>query len=180
MAQSFGQPLLVALATTILAHQKNYYDALEAANKQNDVTDWLTWFSAIALEAQHRTLKQVEFLIAKTRLLDSLRGEINERQLKALLRMLREGPDGFRGGLSASSYIIHHRSLAGHSDSRSGRPCGERCHYPHRRAETCTLYGKFSRNSLLRINANYFYKTRTETCNTLFVAEQRNKRNQGR
>jgi Fic family protein len=31
MTQSFGQPVLVALATTILAHQKSYYEALERA-----------------------------------------------------------------------------------------------------------------------------------------------------
>ncbi len=105
MAQSFGQPLIIALAATILAHQKRYYDALERANKHNDATEWLTWFAAIAVEAQQRTLKQVEFLIAKTKLLDRLRGEINERQLKALLRMLKEGPEGFKGGLSAVNYI---------------------------------------------------------------------------
>jgi len=34
-----------------------------------------------------------------------LRGRVNERQMKALLRMLREGPDGFIGGLSAENYI---------------------------------------------------------------------------
>jgi Fic family protein len=33
-----------------------------------------------------------------------LRGEINERQEKALLRIFREGPDGFVGGLSAGNY----------------------------------------------------------------------------
>jgi Fic family protein len=104
MAQSFGQPLLVALATTILAHQKSYYEALEKANKQIDLTAWLTWFANIALEAQRRTITQVEFLIAKTKLLDRLRGHINERQQNALLRMLREGPEGFKGGLSAGNY----------------------------------------------------------------------------
>jgi Fic family protein len=36
--------------------------------------------------------------------LDRLRGELNERQEKALLRMLAEGPEGFRGGLSAGNY----------------------------------------------------------------------------
>jgi len=46
----------------------------------------------------------VEFLIAKTKLLDRLRGHINERQQKALLRMFREGPEGFKGGLSAGNY----------------------------------------------------------------------------
>jgi Fic family protein len=104
MAQNFGQPILVALATTILAHQKGYYEALERANQQNDVTEWLTWFADIAVEAQRRTIARVEFLIAKTKLLDRLRGQINERQQKALLRMFREGPEGFKGGLSAGNY----------------------------------------------------------------------------
>jgi len=104
IAQSFGQPLLVALATTILAHHKSYYEALERANRQMNVTTWLTWFADIALEAQRWTIAQVEFLIAKTKLLDRLRGHINERQQKALLRMFREGPEGFKGGLSAGNY----------------------------------------------------------------------------
>ena len=56
------------------------------------------------MEAQSRTIAQVEFLIAKTKLLDRLRGQINERQQKALLRMLKEGPDGFKGGMSAGNY----------------------------------------------------------------------------
>ncbi len=46
----------------------------------------------------------MEFLIDKTTLLDRLRGQLNERQEKALLRMLREGPDEFKGGLSAGNY----------------------------------------------------------------------------
>jgi Fic family protein len=104
MAQSFGQPLLVALATTILAHQKSYYEALERANKKIDATEWLAWFAGIALEAQRRTIAQVEFLIAKTKLLDRLRDQINDRQQKVLHRLFREGPSGFKGGLNASKY----------------------------------------------------------------------------
>ena len=104
MTQSFGQPLLVALATTILAQQRSYYEALEKANNEMDVSAWLTWFAAIALEAQRRTITQVEFLIAKTKLLDRLRGHINDRQQKALLRIFREGPEGFKGGMSAGNY----------------------------------------------------------------------------
>jgi Fic family protein len=37
-------------------------------------------------------------------LLDRLKGRLNARQEKAILRMLREGPDGFEGGLSAGNY----------------------------------------------------------------------------
>jgi Fic family protein len=104
LAQSFGHPTLIALAATILSRRKAYYAALEAANKKNEVTAWLSWFAGIVIEAQRRTTARVEFLIEKTRLLDRLRSELNPRQEKALLRMLREGPEGFKGGLSAGNY----------------------------------------------------------------------------
>src|SRR5271165_195678 len=104
LAQGFGQPTLTALAATILLRRKAYYAALEAANKSNEVTAWLAWFAGIVIEAQRRSTAHVEFLLEKTRLLDGLRGELNPRQEKALLRMLEEGPDGFRGGLSAGNY----------------------------------------------------------------------------
>lgn len=98
------EPVLLSLSATILAHRGDYYRALERANKSNEITAWLAWFAGIALEAQQRTIASVDFLIEKTRLIDRLRGEINDRQHKAILRMLREGPEGFKGGLSASNY----------------------------------------------------------------------------
>jgi Fic family protein len=104
LAQGFGQPTLTALAATILLRRKTYYVALEAANKSNEVTAWLSWFAGIAIEAQRRTTANVEFLLEKARLLDRLRGQLNPRQERALLRMLREGPDGFKGGRSAGNY----------------------------------------------------------------------------
>jgi Fic family protein len=104
LAQSLGQPTLTVLAATILTKRKAYYAALEEANKETEITRWLRWFAGVAIEAQRRTEASVEFLIDKTRLLDRLRGKLNERQGKALLRMLREGPEGFRGGLSAGNY----------------------------------------------------------------------------
>ncbi|MGH9732984.1 MAG: Fic family protein [Candidatus Acidiferrales bacterium] len=104
LAQSLGQPVLTALAATILARRKRYYDALEAANKENEITRWLTWFAGVAIEAQSRTIALVEFLIDQTKLLDRLKGQLNTRQEKALLRMFREGPEGFKGGLSAGKY----------------------------------------------------------------------------
>lgn len=104
LAQGLGQPTLTALAATILLRRKDYYDALEAANKHNEITGWLAWFAGVCLEAQQRTIAHVEFLIDKTKLLDRLRDQLNERQKAALLRMLREGPSGFKGGLSAGNY----------------------------------------------------------------------------
>src|SRR5215470_4187746 len=104
LAQSLGQPTLTALAATILARRKSYYEALEEANKENEITPWLMWFARVAIEAQRRTIALVEFLIDKTKLLGRLKGQLNRRQEKVLLRMFREGPEGFRGGLSAGKY----------------------------------------------------------------------------
>ena len=104
-AQALGRPTLTALAKTILARRKAYYEALERSNRTNELTEWLCWFAAVAIEAQRNTLALVDFLLAKTRLLDTMKGKLNERQQKALVRVLREGPEGFKGGLSAGNYI---------------------------------------------------------------------------
>jgi Fic family protein len=104
LAQGVGQPTLTALAATILLRRKGYYAALEAANQSNEITAWLGWFAGIAIEAQRRTTAQIEFQLEKTHLLDRLRGQLNPRQEKALLRMFEEGTDGFQGGLSAGNY----------------------------------------------------------------------------
>jgi Fic family protein len=104
LSQGLGQPTLTALAATILARRKSYYQALAAANKGNEVTGWLMWFAGTAIEAQRRTIALVEFLIDKMKLLDRLKGQLNRRQEKALWRIFREGPEGFQGGLSAGNY----------------------------------------------------------------------------
>src|SRR5271165_58961 len=104
LAQSLGQPTLILLAATLLARRASYYHALEAASKQNKITDWLAWFAGITIEAQQRTLALIEFLIDTAKLFDRLKGQLNDRQQKALLRMFKEGPEGFKGGLSAGKY----------------------------------------------------------------------------
>lgn len=113
LAQNLAAPTLTALAETIRRNRKAYYAALQLASQSNEIDAWLTWFADIVIEAQTRTITRIRFLIDKTRLLDHLRGAINERQEKALLRMFREGPDGFEGGLSAGNYrTITDASLA--------------------------------------------------------------------
>lgn len=104
LAQSLEAPTLTALAATIHRHRKDYYAELQRASLGNQIDRWLSWFADIVLEAQARTITRIRFLIDKTQMLDRLRGKINSRQEKALLRMFAEGPDGFTGGLSASNY----------------------------------------------------------------------------
>jgi len=105
LAQNIGQPSLIALAYTIERDRKTYYDQLETHQKTLDVTDWLLWFGDTVLKAQQVTLERVSFFIAKAKFYDQFRTRLNDRQVKAVERMFREGPDGFKGGLSAENYI---------------------------------------------------------------------------
>jgi Fic family protein len=105
LSQSFGAPTLIALSYVIEKNKKSYYSALEEANKSNEITPWLIYFEKTILEAQRSTGQHIEFLIKKTKLYDRLRGELNERQERVLARVFREGPDGFKGGLSAENYL---------------------------------------------------------------------------
>jgi Fic family protein len=105
LAQNLGQPTLIALAYTIERGRKAYYEMLERSNKDNEITQWLSYFGETILEAQRNTILRVDFYIAKAKFYDRLRGRLNPRQEKAIARMFREGIDGFRGGLSAENYI---------------------------------------------------------------------------
>jgi len=105
LAEGLGKPALIALSAEIQRNRRAYYDMLERSNKRNEITDWLVYFAGTVLGAVTESQRWVEFLIEKTRLIDRLRGKWNERQEKVILRMAREGPAGFKGGLSAENYL---------------------------------------------------------------------------
>jgi Fic family protein len=105
LAQNIGQPSLIALAFTIERERKSYYDQLGRHQKALDVTPWLVWFAQTVLTAQQVTLDRVGFFIAKAHFYDRHRGHLNDRQAKVIARMFREGPEGFKGGLSAENYV---------------------------------------------------------------------------
>ena len=73
LAQSLGQPTLLALAWTIARSRKAYYDALERSNKDNEITAWLSYFAQTVLDAQRNTLRRIEFYVAKARYYERLR-----------------------------------------------------------------------------------------------------------
>jgi Fic family protein len=105
LSQAVGEPALTALSQTIHKNKKAYYERLELNNKDSEITDWLLFFGETVLGAQQRTLQGIEFLIQKAKLYDRVRGQLNERQGRVLERMFREGPEGFKGGLSAKNYV---------------------------------------------------------------------------
>lgn len=105
LAQAIGQPTLIALSQIIQRKRSAYYAALEAANKRNEITPWLTYFARTVIDAQAYSLAQIDFLVSKTKFYDQYRDRMNERQARVIARMFREGLDGFAGGLSAANYI---------------------------------------------------------------------------
>jgi len=106
LSQKVEKPLLTSLSTIIQKKKKAYYEALEENNKNNKITNWLIYFANTLLESQSYTQELMEFLINKTKLYESLRGRLNDRQEKVIERMFREGLEGFKGGLNAEKYII--------------------------------------------------------------------------
>ncbi|MBY0530312.1 MAG: Fic family protein [Rhabdochlamydiaceae bacterium] len=105
LSQGVGRPLLIALSERLEKRKKEYYAALEACNRSLDAQDWVIFFSEITLQAQEESIALIHFIIEKSKLLQRLEGQLNERQEKVLLRMLAEGLNGFKGGLSAENYI---------------------------------------------------------------------------
>jgi len=117
LAQGFSSPTITVLAKVFLKRRKEYYSSLNAASKSLEITPWILWFAAVVIEAQRNTLAYIDFIINKKKLLDALGDQLNPRQEKVLLRMLKEGPDGFTGGLSAANY----RSLTGATTASTTR-----------------------------------------------------------
>ncbi len=105
LSQAFGQPTLVALSIVLERHRKRYYEELGLASRAIEITRWLEFFGSMVLEAREQSLRRIGFLMEKAKFFERYRGHLNERQEKVLLRMFREGVDGFKGGLSSNNHI---------------------------------------------------------------------------
>lgn len=104
LSQNTGQPTLIALSSTIDDRKKEYYDQLAAQSTGNDLTNWLVYFGQTIINAQKHTIRQIDFIITKAKFFDAHKENLNPRQLKAIHRILQEGPQGFEGGFSAKNY----------------------------------------------------------------------------
>ena len=105
LAQCIGQPTLIALATIIEKDKKTYYQKLELASQSNEITGWINYFANTILNAQNYTQIRIEFLIKKAKFYEQYKDNLNQRQEKVISRMFQEGPEGFKGGLSAENYL---------------------------------------------------------------------------
>lgn len=105
LSQGLGRPTLIALAHSIEKTRKQYYQALQIANRGLDIQEWLHYFCRTVLDAQQSTQDRLDFIIEKSKFYTKYSENLNERQSKAIRRMFEAGVDGFKGGLSADNYI---------------------------------------------------------------------------
>jgi Fic family protein len=105
LSQGLGRPVVLSLSRGIDAARNAYYDALQSAQRGNEVTAWVNWFVGIVAEAQRDAGNQIRFVLRKSRFFQRFDGALNERQLKVVRRMFDAGPDGFTGGMNARKYI---------------------------------------------------------------------------
>jgi len=96
-----GRPALLSLSDAIESRKKDFYSALEQAQRSNEITDRIRYVTRTILVAQSRSEEQIDFTLRKAKFFDHFRDRLNERQRKVINRMLDEGPDGFEGGMNA-------------------------------------------------------------------------------
>lgn len=104
LAQHLGKPLLFSLSPAIESAKGEYYQALETAQRSNDITMWIEFFVDLINRAQSDGLSRITFTLKKTKFFDTYKNVLNKRQEKVINRMLEAGPDGFEGGMNATKY----------------------------------------------------------------------------
>lgn len=105
LSQGLGRPISLSLSKTIEANTRRYYESLKAAQRSNEITDWIRYFLQVILQAQSDARAMIEFTIKKSKLFTKHENDLNARQLKVIRRILAEGPDGFEGGMSTKKYM---------------------------------------------------------------------------
>ena len=106
LAQDSNAPSrLYSFSRQLLENRAQYYDELNAAQCGTlDVTRWVVWFAGQFEAACNKSAAIIQAAVDKAHFWRSA-PEINERQKKAVQRLLDAGPGGFVGGMSAEKYV---------------------------------------------------------------------------
>lgn len=102
---------LYSISTAISNDRAGYYNILDNTtnlflNKEFDITPWILWHLNILNNAMQQALKNIEYLVQKTKFWDTHRKKaLNERQIKVLNKILDNGSENFEGGLNTKKYM---------------------------------------------------------------------------
>ena len=107
LAQDVRAPnRLLGMAVRMRQDQARYYEALNRAQRgTGDITQWLAWFIEAFAASCQATSGLIDESLARAHFWSEHRTtSINERQRKALNKMLEAGPGRFEGGMTARKY----------------------------------------------------------------------------
>lgn len=105
LSQTNGRPVLLSLSASIEKNKKEYYAAFASAQRSNEITNWLIYFTGVVLQAQSEAKQMIELTLKRTKIFDKYKSDLNERQLKAINKMLDTLPEVFEGGMTAKKYM---------------------------------------------------------------------------
>ena len=104
LAQGLGAPPMMSLSNALKEGHTRYYLDLQSAQRSNEITEWIHQFTEVLIRAQDHAADWIGFVLKKAKFYDRYRHALNQRQAKAIERMLEEGPSGFQGGMNAAKY----------------------------------------------------------------------------
>jgi len=107
LAQDVGAAVRVfGLSKQLLESRKEYYDALNAAQRGGlDITPWVLWFVQSFTAGCVRSQAVVRAAMQKTAFWQRANShDLNARQRKILARLLEAGDGGFLGGMTTEKY----------------------------------------------------------------------------
>jgi Fic family protein len=95
-----------SLSSQIMAERDEYYEALGRTNKgAGEITEWLIWFLECMSRAILRSNELLVNVMQKTRFWKRhAQTVLNDRQRKAINRLLEAGTGGFEGGMTNRKY----------------------------------------------------------------------------
>ncbi|MDP5199313.1 Fic family protein [Flavobacterium sp. DG2-3] len=105
LSESLNRPILMSISSTIEENKKQYYQSLKLAQRTNEITDWIFYFSSVILESQINAKQIVLLTLHKSKFMDRFKNEMNDRQTKAVLKMFGSNGSSFQGGMTAIKYV---------------------------------------------------------------------------
>jgi Fic family protein len=105
LSDSLGKQIIMSISQTIEKNKNKYYSELKKAQRTLEINSWLLYFSQVLVDAQKNALEILDFSIKKSQFTDKYQAIMNNRQTKAINKMLDAGIDGFKGGMTAKKYV---------------------------------------------------------------------------